>query len=71
MVTIGPKMTSHGQEWYHCDGCEQTIPRGSQMLAVQHSDGTPAGWHCEDCVRKYEQWGRFDPQRAEDEAKAT
>ncbi len=37
------------------------------MTAFEYGDGTPAGWHCERCVRLYEQWGTFDPARAESE----
>ena len=47
-----------------CGGCGREFRNRETMTAIKYTDGDPAGWHCLGCIALYEEWGRFDPDRA-------
>jgi len=49
MATIVCTMQALGPE-PPCDGCGHEWLRAETMHAIVHSDGTPAGWFCLQCV---------------------
>lgn len=71
MVSIGPSIpaVSPAVHKKRCDGCERPFESGQRMTAIKYGNGEPAGWHCDICMSSYDRWGKFDPERAEREAR--
>ncbi len=55
-----------------CHGCKRQFKRGEQMNAVEYPDGSPAGWHCDECIEIWQKHGEQHLPRWEaEDAKET